>query len=50
MSKTAEGSPWTCGRAITTRLNVVIDVSACGFSISDQATTIAEQIRDKLPR
>lgn len=48
--KTADGSPWSCSRAITTQLNVVIDVSACGFSISDQATRIAAQIRDRLPK
>ncbi len=47
--KTAEGSDWSCSHAITTRVNVVIDVSACGFSITDQATTIVARIRDKLP-
>lgn len=47
--KTADGSEWSCSHAITARANVVIDVSACGFSITDQATTIAARIRDKIP-
>jgi hypothetical protein len=47
--KTAEGSDWSCSHAIAAKTNVVVDVSACGFSITDQATTIASRIRDKLP-
>lgn len=47
--KMAEGSDWTCSHAISTRANVVIDVSACGFSIADQASQIVAKIREKLP-
>ena len=47
--KLADGSEWSCSHAISTRANVVVDVSACGFSITDQATTIATRIRDKIP-
>ena len=28
--------------------NVVVDVSACGFSISDQAANIVTRVRDKI--
>jgi hypothetical protein len=47
--KMAEGSGWTCSHAITSKANVVVDVSACGFSISDQAGNIVTRIRDKIP-
>ncbi len=47
--KTGDGSEWSCSHAITARANAVVDVSACGFSITDQATTIAGRIRDKFP-
>jgi hypothetical protein len=49
ISKTADESDWSCSHAITARANVVVDVSACGFSVADQATTIATRIRDKIP-
>lgn len=47
--KMSEGSGWTCSHAITSKANVVVDVSACGFSISDQAGTIVARVRDKIP-
>jgi serine/threonine-protein kinase len=47
--KTTEGSDWTCSHAITSKANVVVDVSACGFSMADQAANIAGRIRDKIP-
>lgn len=47
--KMADGSEWTCSHAITARKNVVVDVSACGFSITDQAMTIAARVRDRIP-
>jgi serine/threonine kinase PknH len=48
--KKADGDTgWSCSHAIAAKANVVIDVSACGFSISDQATTIATRIRDGFP-
>ena len=47
--KTAEASEWTCSHAIAGKANVVIDVSACGFEITDQAKTIVGRIRDKFP-
>jgi hypothetical protein len=47
--KMGEGSEWTCSHAIAAKLNTVIDVSACGFGITDQATTIVGRIRDQFP-
>lgn len=47
--KRGEGSDWSCSHAIATKLNAVIDVSACGFSITDQASVVAGRIRDKFP-
>ncbi|MFZ0833912.1 MAG: sensor domain-containing protein [Mycobacterium sp.] len=47
--KKTDGSDWTCSHAIAARANAVVDVSACGFSVTDQATTIVGRIRDKFP-
>ncbi|MCG5432380.1 sensor domain-containing protein [Mycobacterium sp. MYCO198283] len=50
VSKSVEGGEgWRCGRAMTSKANVVVDVSACGFGITDQAAAIATRIRDKIP-
>lgn len=47
--KRGEGSDWSCSHAIAAKLNAVIDVSACGFAITDQATVVVGRIRDKFP-
>jgi serine/threonine-protein kinase len=47
--KMTEGSGWTCSHAITSKANVVVDVSACGFSVAGQASDIVSRIRDKIP-
>jgi hypothetical protein len=47
--KTTEGSDWTCSHALTSKANVVIDVSACGFSVGDRASDVVNRIRDKIP-
>lgn len=35
---------WACGHAMTTRVNLVVDVDACGYTITDQAVTIVKAI------
>lgn len=48
--KIADGDTgWKCSHAIAAKVNVVIDVSACGFDVTDQATTVVARIRDKFP-
>ncbi|HEY7052375.1 MAG TPA: sensor domain-containing protein [Mycobacterium sp.] len=48
--KTVDGDTgWSCSHAIAAKSNAVIDVSACGFSINDQAKAIVGRIRDKFP-
>lgn len=45
MSKTLEGTRWTCLHALTVRNNVVIDASACSYDQDDPAAVnIAHQI------
>ncbi len=38
------GRPWVCDRALRAVSNVVIDVRACGYRISDEGDRIAEKI------
>lgn len=39
------GAPgWSCGRALTHRNNIVIDVNTCGADPADSAVKIAEQL------
>ncbi|OSC38719.1 hypothetical protein B8W66_19425, partial [Mycobacterium decipiens] len=46
---TQEGADgWECQRAMSVANNVVIDVNACGYHITDQAGQIAEKIVDKV--
>ncbi|HEU0192020.1 MAG TPA: sensor domain-containing protein [Mycobacterium sp.] len=42
-------SPWACGRALTARNNVVIDVNTCSADPKDTAAVIAGQIAAKVP-
>ena len=39
----------TCQQALTVSNNVAIDVSACGYNLSDAAVNIAQQIAAKVP-
>jgi PknH-like extracellular domain len=39
---------WGCQRALTTRNNVVIDTRSCGFNRTDQATTAASRMADRV--
>lgn len=42
-------SGWACGRALTARNNVVVDVNTCSADPKDSAVTIASQIAAKVP-
>lgn len=42
----AEG--WECQRAMSVANNVVVDVNACGYQITNQAGQIAAKIVDKV--
>ncbi len=52
------GDGYTCAHAITAKSNVVIDVSACSYTLLDQgaehggavASTIVNSIADKFPK
>jgi serine/threonine kinase PknH len=35
---------WTCGHAMATRSDVVVDVDACGYDVTDQAVDIVKAI------
>jgi len=49
-TQTQEGANgWGCGRALTVRNNVAIDVVACSYTPSNAAVNIAQQIADKVP-
>lgn len=43
------GKPWACGRALTVRNNVVIDINTCSANPADSAVNIANQIAAKVP-
>ncbi|SPM39254.1 hypothetical protein MNAB215_1436 [Mycobacterium numidiamassiliense] len=40
---------WACQRALTARNNVVIDVAACSYDITEQGVAIASQIAARVP-
>ena len=40
---------WACGRALTVRNNVVVDVNTCSAAPADSAVNIANQIAAKVP-
>lgn len=42
-------SGWACGRALTARNNVIVDVNTCSADPKDSAVTIANQIAAKVP-
>ncbi|HZQ30469.1 MAG TPA: sensor domain-containing protein [Mycobacterium sp.] len=42
--KNTSTDEWGCGHAMTTRANLVVDVDACGYTITDQAITIVRAI------
>jgi hypothetical protein len=39
----------SCQRVLSVDNNVVVDVRACSHSVTDQATTIAQKIKDRIP-
>ncbi|MBV8860642.1 MAG: sensor domain-containing protein [Mycobacterium sp.] len=39
-----DGNGWACQRVLSAVSNVVIDVRACGYAITDQASRIADEI------
>ncbi|MBV8787029.1 MAG: sensor domain-containing protein, partial [Mycobacterium sp.] len=39
---------WECQRALSVANNVIVDVNACGYHISDQAGQIADKIVTKV--
>lgn len=47
---TKQGGTNVCGRSMTFRSNVVVDILACSPSYTDQAVRIANQIAAKLPK
>ncbi|BBX95602.1 hypothetical protein MLAC_08960 [Mycobacterium lacus] len=49
MVDTQEGADgWECQRAMSVANNVVVDVNACGYQITDQGSRIADKIVDKV--
>ncbi|OBA93245.1 hypothetical protein A5662_20180 [Mycobacteriaceae bacterium 1482268.1] len=45
----AKAPGWGCGRALTIRNNVVVDVNTCSANPADSAVNIANQIAAKIP-
>ena len=45
----ANAPGWACGRALTQRNNVLIDVNTCSANPADSAVNIANQIAAKVP-
>lgn len=45
----AGGAGWACGRALTTRNNVVVDVNTCSADPGGSAVDIAKQIAANIP-
>jgi PknH-like extracellular domain len=41
---------WTCQRALTAANNVVIDLMACSYSLTNQGVIMADQIAAKVPK
>lgn len=48
-NENAGGSGWACGRALTARNNVVVDINTCSADPGDSAVDIANQIAAKVP-
>lgn len=49
MMDTQEGADgWECQRAISVANNVIVDINACGYHISDQGAQIADKIVAKI--
>lgn len=43
-------SGYTCQHTVTSRNNVVVDVVACGWDVTDQGTTIAQRVAEQITR
>jgi serine/threonine-protein kinase len=49
MLETQEGADgWACQRALAVSNNVIVDVSACGYHISDQGSQIVDKVVSKV--
>jgi hypothetical protein len=49
MMETQEGADgWECQRAMGVANNVIVDINACGYHISDQGSQITDKIIDKI--
>lgn len=40
---------WSCRRALTARNNVVVDIRVCGFTLTDQAESVAKATAERVP-
>ncbi len=45
-----DGRPWACDRALRAVSNVVIDVRACGYRVSDEARTITDKMAEHVTK
>ena len=49
ITRTEEENPrWSCQRAMTTKNNVVVDLSACAMDVDDRGAELARRIADKI--
>jgi serine/threonine kinase PknH len=49
MLETQEGADgWECQRALSVANNVIVDINACGYKITDQGTQVADKIIAKV--
>ncbi|MGV9798082.1 sensor domain-containing protein [Mycobacterium sp. NPDC003449] len=44
----AQAGGWACGRALTARINVIVDVNTCSAKPGDSAVAIANQIASRV--
>lgn len=43
-----ENPGWSCQHALTAKLNIVVDVNACAYSVGDRGVQLAKKIADKI--
>ena len=49
MLETQEGADgWECQRALSVANNVIVDINACGYKITDQGSQVADKIIAKV--
>jgi hypothetical protein len=49
MSVSSSGGGASCQRALAVDNNLIIDVSACGHSITNQASSLVSKIEARIP-